>query len=190
MRDADVRARSTGAAAPLETPDLRLVSYSPSHLLALIESAESFEVAFGTPAADGLRDFMVSDEVSPAWSTQLRKLPAADVWTHGFGVVHRESASVVGMAGFKGPPDESGMVEIAYGIVPKFERRGLATQAAAALVAFASVHPSVKLIRAHTLPTPNASTRVLTKCGFEFVGIVEDPDDGTVWRWERSPASA
>ncbi len=43
---------------------------------------------------------------------------------------------------------------------------------------------------AHTLPAPNASTRVLAKCGFERTGEVEDPEDGLVWRWERSKKSA
>jgi len=45
----------------------------------------------------------------------------------------------------------------------------------------------VRLIRAHTLPEPNASTRVLQKCGFEQVGEVTDAEDGLVWRWERRP---
>ena len=31
----------------------------------------------------------------------------------------------------------------------------------------------------------NASTRVLTKCGFRHIGQVIDPEDGPVWRWER-----
>ena len=42
----------------------------------------------------------------------------------------------------------------------------------------------IRLVGAHTLPTPNASTRVLTKCGFERIGEVEDPEDGLVWRCE------
>ncbi len=43
---------------------------------------------------------------------------------------------------------------------------------------------------AHTCPEPNASTRVLTKCGFRRVGEVMDPDDGLVWRWEKDDKSA
>lgn len=31
----------------------------------------------------------------------------------------------------------------------------------------------------------DASTRVLTKCGFAFIGEVIDPEDGLVLRWER-----
>jgi ribosomal-protein-alanine N-acetyltransferase len=92
---------------------------------------------------------------------------------------------VVGSAGFKGPPDSSGTVEIAYGIASSIEGQGYATEAAATLVAFAFAAPLVELVRAHTLPAANASTRVLIKCGFRQVDSIVDPDDGPVWRWER-----
>ena len=45
--------------------------------------------------------------------------------------------------------------------------------------------PLVQLIRAHTLPAANASTRVLAKSGLVHVGTFIDPDDGPVWRWEK-----
>ena len=94
---------------------------------------------------------------------------------------------MIGTAGFKGPPDRTGVVEIAYGIVPSFEGQGYATEAAAALVGFAFASDDVRLVCAHTLPASNASTRVLLKCGFRHTGTVFDPDDGPVWRWERGP---
>ncbi|MEP7336182.1 MAG: GNAT family N-acetyltransferase [Acidobacteriota bacterium] len=174
----------------IETVQLRLIPYSPDHLLALIEGEKQFEERFGLPAAEGLGAFIVSDEVSPAWLAQLRASVEADPWVYGFAVVHKESSSVIGNLGFKGPPDQDGVVEIAYGIVPGFQGRGYATEAAAAGVAFAFGSSTVRLVRAHTLPTPNASTRVLSKCGFERTGEVVDPDDGLVWRWERSRESA
>ncbi|HEX9705677.1 MAG TPA: GNAT family N-acetyltransferase [Gemmatimonadales bacterium] len=169
----------------LETLNLTLVPCPPEHLLVLIAQPERFEQVFGLPAADGLRGFFVSDDVSPDWLTALRQSSDADPWRHGFFVVHRESRSVIGAAGFKGPPDSTGTVEIAYGIVPSFERRGYATEAAAALVRFAVGSGQVLVIRAHTLPVSNPSTRVLLKCGFRHIGTVVDPDDGPVWRWER-----
>jgi len=55
-----------------------------------------------------------------------------------------------------------------------------------ALVAYAFDTPRVEVVRAHTLPTTNASTRVPAKCGFEHVDSVVDLDDGPVWRWERT----
>ena len=63
---------------------------------------------------------------------------------------------------------------------------GYATEAAEALVIFAFSSDQVRVVRAHTLPEANASTRVLTKCGFRFIGEVIDPEDGLVWRWEES----
>ena len=79
------------------------------------------------------------------------------------------------------------MVEISYGVVPAYQGRGYATEAAKAAVAMALGNKDVRLVRAHTLPTPNASTRVLEKCGFERTGLVDDPEDGPVWRWELAP---
>src|SRR5439155_234589 len=73
-----------------------------------------------------------------------------DPWVDGFAVVHRDGGVIIGNAGFKGPPDQGGMVEIAYGIVPAFEGRGFATEAATALVAFAFASERVRLVRAHT----------------------------------------
>ena len=176
----------------IETARLQLLPYAPRHVLALLDSVEAFERAMGLRCAEGLRDFMVSDDVSPAYLARLRvsdALDAPDPWVHGFAVVLRESRAVIGSAGFKGPPDEGGMVEIAYGIVPVHQGQGFATEAAAALCAFAVGSGQVRLLRAHTLPTANASTRVLAKCGFASTGEVVDPEDGRVWRWERTDLS-
>lgn len=169
----------------IDTARLQLRSYSPDHLLALIEGIQQFEERSGLRAADGLRDFLVSDEVSPTWLAQLRASPAADPWVHGFAVIDRQSGEVIGSAGFKGPPNEDGMVEIGYGIVPSYQGRGYATEATMALLAFAFGSGRVSLVRAHTLPESKASMRVLTKCGFESMGDVVDPEDGLVRRWER-----
>ena len=101
------------------------------------------------PAAEGMREFMVSDDESPDWLARLRASSEADPWAHGFAVVHRQSRSVIGSVGFKGPPDEDGMVEIAYGIVPVFQGQGYATEAAEASIAFAYGSSGVRLVRAH-----------------------------------------
>lgn len=127
----------------------------------------------------------VRKELSAAWLALVEGATEADPWIHGFTIMRREDGASVGECGFKGPPDAEGVVEIAYGIDPAQQGRGYATEAAAALVAYAFTQPSVRLVRAHTLPEANASTRVLTKCGFVHMGEVVDPEDGLVWRWER-----
>lgn len=169
----------------IETEHLRLVPHSPQGLLALIEEPERYKQVTGFPAADGLREFFVSGEVSADFLASMRALTVPDPWRLGFAVIHQDA--VIGSGGFKGPPDAAGMVEIAYGIVPEHEGRGYATEVARALVEYALKSDSVKLVRAHTLRSPNASTKVLTKCGFKFMGEVIEPDDGLVWRWELPP---
>ena len=170
----------------IEAEHLLLRPYAPEDILALIEQPGIFEQLTGFPASPRLRDFMISPDVSPAWTASLRTLKGPDPWTIGFAVIDKGTRSVIGGASFKGPPDATGLVEIAYGIVPSFEGRGYATEAARALVDFAQNDDRVRQIIAHTMPEANASTRVLKKCGFTFAGEVIDPEDGRVWRWEHA----
>ena len=127
-------------------------------------------------------------EVSPAWLAQLQASAPDDPWTHGFAMIERASGANVGSCAYTGPPSPEGSVEIAYGVEPSHRGLGYATEAAAALVAFASAVGSVRRVSARTRPEHNASTRVLTKCGFVHVGEVVDPIDGLVWEWVRAPA--
>lgn len=169
---------------PLGTTHLTLLECAPQHLVTMIDSPELFEDVVGLPIADGLREFYTSGEVSSAWLDALRRSTETDPWQHGFFIVDREQSCVVGTAGFKGPPDSDGVVEIAYDVAPEYQGRGYATEAANALVEYALADAAVKTVRAHTLPEANASTRVLTKNGFRHLGEVIDPEDGRVWRWE------
>ena len=125
-------------------------------------------------------------QVSDAWLDQLRA-SASSPWTHAFSIVERRSGAYLGSCGYKGPPDESGEVEIAYQVEPRNRGRGFAKEAAAALVAFA-YQAGAKRVRAHTLPELGPSTSVLTACGFRQAGEVVDPEDGPVWRWEHRAA--
>ena len=129
-------------------------------------------------------------QLSADWLVRLHASTSTDPWTHGFSLVHRETGIAIGKCGFKGPPAADGVVEIAYGVHPDHQGRGYATEAAEALVSYAFGDSRVRVVRAHTLPKPNASTRVLIKCGFRYIGEVIDPEDGLVWRWEKHSVAA
>ncbi|HEV2671072.1 MAG TPA: GNAT family N-acetyltransferase [Gemmatimonadales bacterium] len=182
------RPGSTRATTRLEPPRLTLVACAPDHLIALREQPDRFHSLVGFPIAPGIHAFYDSNAVSAAWLEALRAAAGTppDPWQYGFFIVETSTGTVIGSAGFKGPPDAEGMVEIAYGVDPSRQGQGFATEAAGALVRYAAADPRVRLLRAHTLPEANASTRVLRKCGFVHIGGVVDPDDGPVWRWERS----
>ena len=154
--------------ADIETNKLRLVAQTRDDARACVEQMPPEQRA----------------EVSPDWLARVENSSFCDPWIHGFAMTEKESGTVVGRCGFKGPPNAEGMVEIAYGVAPNYQGRGYATEAATALVNYALKHENVRVVRAHTLPQANASTRVLTKCGFRKVGEVIDPEDGLVWRWE------
>lgn len=104
----------------------------------------------------------------------------------GFLVVQEAAQRVVGACGFVGAPDNTGAVEIGYGTFPPFERQGFASASCAALLARAARTGIVRVVCAHTLPVPNASTRILARNGFAQVGTSHDDDEGLVWRWEHS----
>jgi [ribosomal protein S5]-alanine N-acetyltransferase len=129
-------------------------------------------------------------QLSADWLARLHASTSPDPWVHGFSMVHLDTGVTVGQCGFKGPPDSDGMVEIAYGVASSQESKGYATEAARALVAYALSIDQVRLVRAHTLPASNASGRVLAKCGFQFVGEINDPEDGLVWRFETTQLTA
>jgi [ribosomal protein S5]-alanine N-acetyltransferase len=38
---------------------------------------------------------------------------------------------------------------------------------------------------AHSLTEENASTRILRKLGFQFIGAIEHPEDGRIWKWRH-----
>ena len=58
----------------------------------------------------------------------------------------------IGVAGFKGEPAADGTIEIGYSLLEEFQRRGYATEAVSALVAWAFAHPEVRRVIAETLP--------------------------------------
>jgi RimJ/RimL family protein N-acetyltransferase len=121
------------------------------------------------PAAlQHVRDAVAADPADARWGPRLYLVDAP--------------RTLVGWGGFKGPPDEEGAVEIGYAIAPAWEGRGIATAAVAALLEQAWADPRVRRVRAHTLPGPNGSIRVLAKNGFYRDGENLDGDVGVVWR--------
>ena len=122
-------------------------------------------------------------QLSAEWLGLLAACQSADPWIIGFSMRKTASGNPVGQCGFKGPPNQDGEVEIAYMVLPEKQGNGFATEAAKALVEYAFSKSGVTCVLAHTLPEENASTRVLSKCQFQQLGEVIDPEDGPVWRW-------
>jgi [ribosomal protein S5]-alanine N-acetyltransferase len=169
----------------ITTRSLTLVLHNPRHLLALLTSSAEYEKLSGMCVADGVREFLLS--ASPDFFVQLQTATESNPWKIGFAIVHKIDNLVIGMCGFNTPPDSDGVVEIGYGIAPSYQGKGYASEAARALVDFATRDVRVKTLRAHTLAQKNASTRVLEKCGFQKISDTVDPENNTpIWRWARA----
>jgi RimJ/RimL family protein N-acetyltransferase len=110
-------------------------------------------------------------------SEQVRRDPASAAWVTG--VIWDEDAHLaVGRAGFHGPPDADGMVEIGYAIDPALRRRGYARAALEALLRRARDEPSVRTVRVTIAPDNTASRDLAVPYGFTAVGEQWDEEDG------------
>lgn len=76
---------------------------------------------------------------------------------------------VVGELGTKGPPDDSGSVEIGYGLAGSHRGRGLGTAAVGLLVEALRTDPAVRAVEAEVARPNTASHRLLTRLGFTEV---------------------
>ncbi len=124
---------------------------------------------------DASREFV---EVYPAFYAKVGFSPP---WTGYF--VKDDEDGLVAVCGFKGPPKDR-KIEIAYGTFKAHEGKGIGTRVCKLLVNLSlNTDPTVRIM-ARTLPEKNASTSILRKNGFEWLGEVMDEEDGKVWEWE------
>jgi RimJ/RimL family protein N-acetyltransferase len=86
--------------------------------------------------------------------------------------------TIVGHAGFHGPPDEQGRVELGYTIVTELRRQGFAEEAVRALMAWAANAAGVTRFRASVGPWNAPSLGLVRKLGFVQVGVQWDEEDG------------
>jgi len=84
---------------------------------------------------------------------------------------------LVGAGGYFGPPDENGIVEIGYSILPQWQRCGYASEMVNCLVKHANTFKKVIKVIAHTHPENEASVGVLSSCGFSRVGIDKETNN-------------
>jgi RimJ/RimL family protein N-acetyltransferase len=107
---------------------------------------------------------------------RLQADPALAGWLAWLLVWHQGPEPVlVGMAGFKGMPGADGQVEIACGIVPTHQRRGLGTEACLDLIDWALADPAVATIVAEAPPDGTPAIRAMEKIGMTADGAGTAP---------------
>ncbi|MER7172198.1 GNAT family N-acetyltransferase [Streptomyces mesophilus] len=165
---------------PLADPrPIRFVELGAKALRALAEG----DLAGGSAEAGVALDaHFVGDRARAIFryrADQLDTDPSAAPWTVR-AVVSEPDGAVVGDAGFHGPPDDSGMVEVGYTVVPEHRRRGYARATLRALLRRAAAEPAVRTVRARVRSDNAASLATLTGFGFTRVGEQGSERDGLV----------
>lgn len=124
-------------------------------------------------------------------SKQVAADPASADWVTGI-IWDQDHQLAVGTAGYHGPPDPSGMVEIGYAVDPAYRRRGYARAALESLLARAAREPEVQTVRVTISPDNTASYGLASQYGFVEVGQQWDDDDGLeiIYETAANPATA
>ena len=122
--------------------------------------------------------------VDPEWrgvwrlrSTQIAADPSSEAWITGV-IWDIDRHLAVGRAGFHGPPDGAGMVEVGYAVDLAFRRQGYARAALEVMLERARRDPAVRAVRASIRPDNIPSLRLVSRYGFVEVGEQWDDEDG------------
>lgn len=93
---------------------------------------------------------------------------------------------IIGSAGFHDFPDENGMIEIGFGIVPDKQRQGYGLELLHGMWKEIANRSDVKILRYTVSPENEASMHIIKKLGFDLVGEQIDEEDGLELIYESS----
>lgn len=168
-------------ADPIRTARLDLLPSGPVELAAELDGPSSLGRALGVRVPREWPPDLYDRDALEFSLVVAQHTPPEDLqWLMYYVVLRADqdgAATVVGIAGYKGPP-EAGQVEIGYSLLGAFRRRRIATEAAEALLRHAFEDPRVTTIVAETFPDLVPSIGVLEGCGFRVLGA--GSEEGTV----------
>jgi ribosomal-protein-alanine N-acetyltransferase len=139
-------------------------------------SLEGTKVSNGWPLSELL-------EAVPVMFNDLSDDPSSFGW-HAWVVVNKATGEVIGDVGFKGPPDENGVVEIGFSIMPEHRGKGYAKEAVKAMTDHAVSTGKVRAIIAECNKDNIESLKVLDALGMRkrktlgnriFLGLEHSP---------------
>ena len=167
----------------LRSERLRLISMTPTFIQAVLEGR--YEEADGLLGIVIPRDWPGGDDrYLHLWHKDMIDAPEFAKWRARVIVPIEGDVHMVGHAGFHGPPNENGMVEMGYTIFPEFRGRRFATEVAQRLIDFAKEN-GAKLIRASVSPDNAPSLAMTRTLGLVQIGEQMDEIDGLELVFER-----
>ena len=162
----------------IETARLLLRPASIDDLRADIEGRDALAAAIGIAISPEWPPSVEYDHDAINYMIALQERePAAYEWGFRYIVLKHPTPLAIGAGGYTAPAKD-GQIEIGYSISPSHRRQGFASEATAALAAYAFANSDVERVIAHTFPHLAPSIGVLEKCGFRLVGA--GAEEGTV----------
>ncbi|MEU2855109.1 GNAT family N-acetyltransferase [Streptomyces syringium] len=177
------------APVPTTPKSLRFVELSNAAMTALLDDDLARASA---EAGVALTEYFLTDRAKWVWRYRIDQL-ASDPDSAGWlpqAVTAGPKGTVVGYAGFHGPPDEAGMVEIGYSVDPDHRRQGYARAMLAALLERTVTEARVRTARVTISPDNAASLATVSGFGFKEVGEQWDEEDGLELIFELRPDQA
>lgn len=157
------------------TERLDLVPATAALLSAELEGNAAFENSLGVRVPENWPPDLYDRDAIEWFLRSLEDVPEMGDWAGHYIVTRGDDAAVIGTAGYKGPPDESGKVEIGYSLLEQYQRLGYATEAARGLIETAFADPRVLRLTAETYPHLDASIGVMQRCGLVYRGEAAEP---------------
>ena len=99
--------------------------------------------------------------------------------------IDKSTNQVIGSAGFHDFPNEEGMIEIGFGIVPEMQNQGFGKELLIGMWKMICERTDVKVLRYTVAPDNAPSMHIINKLGFEKVGEQVDPEDGLELIYEQ-----
>jgi RimJ/RimL family protein N-acetyltransferase len=144
---------------------MRLVAATPEMVRAELDARDRLAALLGAAVPSDWPPEHHDADTLRFWLEKLSQPGGAGWWLHYAVLTDCAAPTLVGSVGYKGPPND-GVVEIGYAVVPSWQRRGLATEAARALIE-AAWQRGAEVVVAHTHEHLEPSIGVLRKLGFE-----------------------
>lgn len=150
----------------LHTERLELTLLTPSQLQLWVENItelnRELQCTYAAEPMEGVFLDVVKGQLAKA-----KKDPENYLFHSFFLIIRKSDRVVVGSADFKNLPNQSGEVEIGYGLGKSFEHNGYMTEAVKAMCEFAETRDDILNVIAETYIDGFASQRILERCGFQ-----------------------
>lgn len=170
----------------IQTPRLELHHIPIAELLMLHEDPDNPLLLADRPFTNPHRELTHEHSGPLRWRVpQVKEDPETNIWFIRW-IVLRESSEIVGSISFHAPPDESGMLEVGFGISEPQRNLGYGKEALLGMWTWAITQPGVKALRYTVSADNKPSLAIINSFGFTHVGQQLDEIDGPEEIYEMS----